>query len=754
MKARNKIVVALCLWTSAFAGMAQRIAHPSLLFTPQRVEEARREAKADSAYARAWREIQKKADEQLEKNNVAGMEYLALGFQMTDDKRYAEKLRTLLLDVAKTDSWSDSEMIVRKPAWRSELQMAHKSYQLALAYDAVYDYLSAGDRKTIAQGVYRLAVVPALGDWLLEPTRIHTLNSMGHNWWSSCVGMGGLLALAISNEVPEAREGARRVMEVLPEWFDFAGDAMLHKPRTFDRDGGMYESINYASFGISEALLMRLAWKNTHPGEALEDIPQIGQLADFFCQASYPRTGEMYSISFGDSHKNVVGDRVLLLSYALGEKSPNALWYLSHLVSGQHREGFPINSPMGLLYLPDLLKSPELPSLPTQMLWNDFGWATMRDTWQPDGTMLAVKSGLTWNHSHADANSFVLFHKGVDIIKDAGNCSYGRPEYRNYFFQSEAHNVVLFNGKGQSTYQQYHGTMCPGSLHSLQANDRMHYVLADGTGPMSDSFARNYRQFLWIDNVILVIDDIKAHTNGSFEWVWHPGGTAKKKGYDLEVTEGNSSVVIRPLFPQYLAPSGYVHDYPEMLYWEVRKGPTEDLKGEEEYYSFKLPGQYDRMKAVTSIILKDSPDQKELPVIERRSGENWLGLTITYQGKKTDVYINELADGRVMHYNSWVEADGWTTDAYMWVVSGDDMFIDYGSSLRKGDEVYFSSLSKMNVMTLYSKDALDVQLDGQPRVNCYLRPQQHVRQLKVNGQSFPLNKEGELLHIKYKKAEK
>jgi hypothetical protein len=90
----------------------------------------------------------------------------------------------------------------------------------------------------------------------------------------------------------------------------------------------------------------------------------------------------------------------------------------------------------------------------------------------------------------------------------------------------------------------------------------------------------------------------------------------------------------------------------------------------------------------------------------------------------------------------------------MWVVSGDDMFIDYGSSLRKGDEVYFSSLSKMNVMTLYSKDALDVQLDGQPRVNCYLRPQQHVRQLKVNGQSFPLNKEGELLHIKYKKAEK
>lgn len=43
----------------------------------------------------------------------------------------------------------------------------------------------------------------------------------------------------------------------------------------------------------------------------------------------------------------------------------------------------------------------------------------MRDSWDKDATMLAVKSGMTWNHSHADANSFIIFHKGTDIIKDA-----------------------------------------------------------------------------------------------------------------------------------------------------------------------------------------------------------------------------------------------------------------------------------------------------------------------------------------------
>ena len=91
---------------------------------------------------------------------------------------------------------------------------------------------------------------------------------------------------------------------------------------------------------------------------------------------------------------------------------------------------------MGFLYTPDLSKAPKLSEQKNSQLFSDFGWATMRTSWEKDATMLAVKSGHTWNHSHADANSFILFHKGVDIIKDAGNCWYPKPEYRNYFFQS------------------------------------------------------------------------------------------------------------------------------------------------------------------------------------------------------------------------------------------------------------------------------------------------------------------------------
>lgn len=714
----TKLLIAAALIVSLGASA---ITHPSLLFTPDRVEAAKQRMKTDAGMQKSWETIKKVADDQVKgKTDIMKLEYPALAYQMTGDKKYAEALKQVLLKTSEVKSWGDKEMLSRRPAWRSELQMAHRSFQLALAYDAIYDYLTDEEKNKIAQGLYNLAVEPLLGDWILEPTRIHSLNSMGHNWWTSCIGMGGILALAISNEVPEAYEGAKTAVETLPEWFEFAGDIIQHKPKTFDRDGGMYESINYASFGITEALLLRQAWLNSHPDATLEEIPQMAKLAPFFSHVSYPRTGQLYSINFGDSHKNVTGESSMLLAYSMGERNPAALWYATQIEPGQHREGFPTIFPMGFLYTPDLSQAPATPDLPTSHLWKDFGWATMRDSWQKDATMLAVKSGATWNHSHADANSLILFHKGVDIIKDAGNCSYGKPEYREYFFQSPAHNVVLFNGEGQKTYQQYHGTMLPGSVSNLLDGGNIKYVMADGTGPMSHAFDRNFRHYLWIDNVIYVVDDIHSHEPGHFEWLWHPGGDAKKSGFDLEITNGDAAVAIRPLYPAPLAPSNYVHDYPENMYWEVKTGPKEDLSGAEEYYSFHLPGDTDRVKALTAIILKDSPKDRNLPDIERREGKDWIGLRVKHNGKITDLYINQLADGRLMHQNSWINADGWDTDAYMLAVTypenGDasnpeEIFIGHGSSLRKGKDVHYASLSKLNVIVKGDK----TYVTGQPK---------------------------------------
>lgn len=753
---RIVLVVGVICWMCI--GYAQKVKHPSLLYTPERISQVKQRMQHEPQLAAAWEDIKQTADKELKGKSLNKADYLSLAYLMTGDKRYSDKLKEILLDVIKSKTWGSSEMLARRPAWHADLGVAHKSYLSAIAYDAVYNDLSTTEKKKIAEGLYRLGVEPSLGDWLLEPTRIHSLNSMGHNWWTSCVCMGGILALSLQNELEDAKEGAQAVYDYLPEWFLFAGDVLQQKAKTFDEAGGMYESLNYANFGIQEALQFWVVWKNMHPSASLPDVPQLKDLSSFFAYVSYPRTGILYNINFGDSHKNVAAESSLMLLYALGIQDKNMLWYISQVESGQHRDGYFLNRPMGFLYTPSLKSAPEVPDLKQSQLFADFGWATMRNSWKKDATMLAVKSGHTWNHSHADANSFILFHKGVDIIKDAGNCWYPNPAYRNYFFQSQAHNVVLFNGQGQSREQQYHGSTLRGYLHHLLDGGNVKYVLANGTGPVSDHFSRNFRHFLWMDNVVYIIDDLKTHESGEFEWLWHPGGEWKKRGADVTITSGESSVVVRPLYPRLLALSDFVHDYPDDLYWEEITAPTEDLKATETYYSLHLPGKFNQIKGLTAVILKDSITQKDLPVMERREGKDWIGLRIVYKGKVTDLYINQLADGRLMHSNSWIEADGWTTDAYMFAVTyaegtdpaeTKDIFMAYGSALRRNDVSYFASMSKLFFIRKDTEKGLDLWINGQPFVNATFRVEKRPIHLSVNDKNMIVNYQKGNVKVKY-----
>lgn len=753
---RIVLVVGVICWMCI--GYAQKVKHPSLLYTPERISQVKQRMQHEPQLAAAWEDIKQTADKELKGKSLNKADYLSLAYLMTGDKRYSDKLKEILLDVIKSKTWGSSEMLARRPAWHADLGVAHKSYLSAIAYDAVYNDLSTTEKKKIAEGLYRLGVEPSLGDWLLEPTRIHSLNSMGHNWWTSCVCMGGILALSLQNELEDAKEGAQAVYDYLPEWFLFAGDVLQQKAKTFDEAGGMYESLNYANFGIQEALQFWVAWKNMHPSASLPDVPQLKDLSSFFAYVSYPRTGILYNINFGDSHKNVAAESSLMLLYALGIQDKNMLWYISQVESGQHRDGYFLNRPMGFLYTPSLKSAPEVPDLKQSQLFADFGWATMRNSWKKDATMLAVKSGHTWNHSHADANSFILFHKGVDIIKDAGNCWYPNPAYRNYFFQSQAHNVVLFNGQGQSREQQYHGSTLRGYLYHLLDGGNVKYVLANGTGPVSDHFSRNFRHFLWMDNVVYIIDDLKTHESGEFEWLWHPGGEWKKRGADVTITSGESSVVVRPLYPRLLALSDFVHDYPDDLYWEEITAPTEDLKATETYYSLHLPGKFNQIKGLTAVILKDSITQKDLPVMERREGKDWIGLRIAYKGKVTDLYINQLADGRLMHSNSWIEADGWTTDAYMFAVTyaegtdpaeTKDIFMAYGSALRRNDVSYFASMSKLFFIRKDTEKGLDLWINGQPFVNATFRVEKRPIHLSVNDKNMIVNYQKGNVKVKY-----
>ncbi|SFD96338.1 heparinase II/III domain-containing protein [Flavobacterium phragmitis] len=739
------VIVSNLLWS-------QKIQHPALLLTSERVNYAKKMMDSDPKLKEAWKIIKKQADEALSKNDLLKTDYLALAYLMSNDKKYAEKAKEILLNSVRGKQWSSTdEMMLRKPAWRADLGFSHKCRISAIAFDGIYNTLSEAERKEITEGLFNYGVVPGLGDWFLEPTRIHSLNSMGHNWWTSCASMSALLALSIANEVPQAATAAVKFYEQLPEWFAFAGDELQNKPKSFDKNGGMYESINYANFGISEALVYMLAWKNAYTNTKPLEIPELKNTPDFFMYCAYQGDNKIQSLNFGDSRAEITAENVMLLLYALGQKEDNMLWYLKQTETGNNREGLYRNTPLGFLYYPDTNKAPKEPNLKNSQLFADFGWATLRNSWKPDATMLAVKSGHTWNHSHADANSFLVYHKGENLIADGGHCWYPNPAYREYFFQSQAHNVVLFNGEGQPANQQYEGSMLDGKLTNLLDAGTIKYVLANATGPTSNNFIRNFRHFLWMDNIIYVVDDLKTYKEGNFEWLWHLEGEVKKSGVDINVKHNEAALTIRPIYPEYITPSNFVHDYPTFSRFEERKAPSEDLKGETTYYSVKSPVAARKIKGLTAIVLKEKETDK-MPKIEKIEGKDWIGVRVHNNGKITDIIINQLADGTLMHSNSWIWAGGWETDAYMFAVTYDEnskpenvaeICIIYGSALRRNNKAYFGSLSKLNVIQKLERNTMSVTIDGQPLINVSFYTPKQLDTLLVNGEktTFDLNSE-------------
>lgn len=706
-----------------------------LFFTEEKIGQLKQQIKQDTVIKNAWLTILAKADKAVAQENYSGsVEDLGLAYRMTGDQKYAIKIKQVLVMLCQKPHWEGEELLNRNPPWNAGLQLAENCYKAAVGFDCIADFLSEKDRISIAGSIIKLGIKPALGDWVSGDNRIHSLNSMGHNWWSACVFMAGVASLAIVKEERQAKVWVETVARASLEWFNFSGDVLNNKPRTFDREGGFYESIGYASFAMKEYLLFRLAYTNTFSGQKPFEIPLLNKVGDFFINSTYPTSGLSMMLNFGDAHVDNRDWYPILLLMANGYDKERYHWLLNQLQQQVKPNDRYFLSAFGLAYNQEKVqkKVVQNPDLPESKLYSDMGWGMLRSSWQKDATLLAVKSGDTWNHAHADANSFMLFYQGQNLLTDGGTVFYNSPQYSDYFFQSQAHNVVLFNGEGQSRDDEYFGVKTPGKLYNLIDAGNLKYIYGDATGPTSQNFDRNFRHFLWVGNVILIIDDLKAHEAGKMEWLLHYGDAeAKKEGLNIKVSKEKAHVFVRPLFPETLVDAGFPHDFPEKMILSVKEGihdHTNNVK--ENYYSIAVPEKLKQTKGITAIILPEEKDSN-LPKIEKIEGKGMIGVKITQNGIVTNVYLNILADGRMMGRNSNNSFDGWETDAYLTAISYpqnkqndpthvSQYFISNGSYLRKNGTAMLNSLSKVFMVAQAEKAGMKVWMQGQPLIQADL----------------------------------
>ena len=618
---------------------------------------------------------------------------LGLLFHLSGDKRYADKLRAAMFYYAQYTHWTAPSFPHRSPPWYSELDTAKFGFGYATGYDALHDFLTETDRKKIAETMVSMAVLPILNDWVLPSTRIHSLDSMGHNWWSVCVSAAGVCALALLGDDARAQGWIEAMDAGFQQWFDYQGNVLQNRVATFERDGPSYESVGYTDYGVHEYLFYRWASQNTYPDRKAARMEPLEHLARYFLHTLYPTSSGHYTVNFNDSSLEGDASTTVLLLIACGLGTPEAGRYLE-LVRTQMQKGM-------LPLLQQFPRPAAAEDVPNSYAYPDMGWAMLRSSWKKDATLLAVKSGYTWNHAHADAGSFILFKDGQPLITDSGHCAYYRPEYTGYYKQSRAHNVILFNGSGQPAEDNLQGCKFPGHLHSLIDGLGLKYVYADATGPMARWFTRNYRHWIWTGDVILIFDDVRAHETGQLDWLLHYRGSyTKDLDGGVRLKSRGAEAVVKVLHP------------PTQIREEDGLADN-DPKTKKSYLSFSPMASAQSCQFIAAICLNPNA----VPRFEVVKEKDYVGVRMRTSDTVEECYLNlrALNDPGTIR----IQIEDWVTDAYLLHLkrgvsrtqSVQRFFMGNGSYLRNKDRSLFESLSKLTACWS-ATDSLDVFSDG------------------------------------------
>ena len=561
---------------------------------------------------------------------------LAFAYYYTGGEDYLARAHKQLLAALDDPRWVCDDFT------STDLRTASLCEQMAVGYSLFADRIPPEDRRRIALTTWKCGIAPLIREWVSPGHKVHAFDTMGHNWWPVCVASGAFAGIVmqedlISYGIAEAADMVRLAADGLAAWFAYAGNPMNVKPASFDR-GAFYEGVTYLDYLLHEYLQFAIAYRAITGVHPFDDTQYLCDCADFLLHTSYASTrGEHdYYVDFGDADGfGYLHAPMLLLAYGIDH--PGLRW-LARNFSDQNAAPL-----LRLSRYEEIYDKPYAAPTETSVCYDRVGWAVFRDSWEPDGTMLAVKCGDTWNHAHADAGHFVLYRNGVNEIYDAGSpTSYSNPRYIPYYTDSIGHNTLLFDGKGQDYRDNYKNhAHNPGKLYHYVDKPGFRYVAADATGPMNRYFRKHHRHFVWVDGAIVIYDDVECYESGRVSYVLHAEENTCHRMLTPHTTEIHEGWI------------DLGHGRGELEKAYRRYTVHTDTEGHAKFISVLLLDE-----SITPVLEEtENTADRMTPDETKRSYRLTLGETV--------IYINTRADGKVVHRNCDNLFDGIYTDAEM-----------------------------------------------------------------------------------------
>jgi hypothetical protein len=377
---------------------------------------------------------------------------------------------------------------------------------LALAYDWLHARLDAGQKDLLRTAMLARAT-DMYNDVIGSRARVavHPYDSHGNVTLTHLAAICVLLA----GDLPEAQICFRDTLPLAIHWTSPWGG----------EDGGFANGTAYAHWSVGDSLMpwYLLRWVL---GVDLAQKAWVRNFANFIAYFLPPGTP---SGAFGDAAEQQLGENWARFAKAHALFAPGALgrWYAAQLAGEDPLQ-------LELLLAPPALPGPApFPAgTPAAAFFPSIGWTALHSSLEDSARVsIYFKSSPygSYNHSHADQNSFVINAAGQRLAIDSGYYdAYASPHWSSWYKQTLAHNAITYDGgTGQGVFE-HGGGLAPGAITAFEHQNGHDIVTGDATQAYGGALTLARRSLVYLrPNLLLVYDRLASATARQWEWNIH-----------------------------------------------------------------------------------------------------------------------------------------------------------------------------------------------------------------------------------------
>jgi hypothetical protein len=418
----------------------------------------------------------------------------ALAWAGTHDRRCGEDAARRLMAQA---AWSTTGPIAYRT---NDMASRTVAWTLALGFDWTYDYLSAQQKQAIVAAI-RARTQPMFED-MMKRIAVYPYDSHGNVTLNVVAAIGVLMA----GEIVEADEWVKQAVPAAVAWTSPWGW----------QDGGFANGTAQAFWDTGSNLTAWYVLRDA-AGVDLSKKEWVRNHARFLAYFVPPGAP---SGAFGDGLEMPLAEVWSRVGKALAAFAPSPLarWY----ARSQNRED---EARVELLLAPHAdFSSARFPEgTPDSAVFPSIGWVAMHSSLSdPNRLSVFFKSSPygSYNHSHADQNSFVIHYRGRRLAIASGYYDdYGTKHWHEWYKQTRSTNAITFDG-GQG--QGENDKAFFGEIVKFEAGDGFDYAIGRAERAYDGKLTVASRAIVYLrPDIVVVRDSLAAKAPHTWEWNIH-----------------------------------------------------------------------------------------------------------------------------------------------------------------------------------------------------------------------------------------